>query len=132
MTVRLSETVRNAGLDAIDTAIGSSGLLRIYDGTQPASVATALSGNTLLAELPLSATAFGAASGGVLTAAAITDEASAPATGTQTWATLTTSAGTRVVDMSCGNGSGDLNLSGTITSGGTVSVTSLTITDNNA
>ena len=132
MTVRLSTTVRNAGLDAIDTEIGASGLLRIYDGTQPASVATALSSNTLLAELPLSATAFGAASGGVLTAAAITDEASAPATGTQTWATLTTSAGTRVVDMSCGNGSGDLNLSGTITSGGTVSVTSLTITDNNA
>ena len=131
MTVRLSATVRNAGLDAITTAIGTSGLLRIYNGTQPASVATALSGNTLLAELPLSATAAPAASGGVLTFNAITDEASAPATGTQTWATLTTSAGTRVVDMSCGNGSGDLNLSGTITSGGTVSVASLTITDNN-
>lgn len=132
MTVRLSATVRNAGLDAITTAIGTSGLLRIYNGTQPASVATALAGNTLLAELPLSSTAAAAASGGVWTANAITDEASAPATGTQTWATLTTSAGTRVVDMSCGNGSGDLNLSGTITSGGTVSVTSLTITDGNA
>lgn len=132
MTVRLSATVRNAGLDAITTAIGTSGLLRIYNGTQPASVATALAGNTLLAELPLSSTAAAAASGGVWTANAITDEASAPATGTQTWATLTTSGGTRVVDMSCGNGSGDLNLSGTITSGGTVSVTSLTITDGNA
>lgn len=132
MTVRLSATVRNAGLDAITTAIGTSGLLRIYNGTQPASVAAALSGNTLLAELPLSSAAAAAASGGVWTANAITDEASAPATGTQTWATLTTSAGTRVVDMSCGNGSGDLNLSGTITSGGTVSVTSLTITDGNA
>lgn len=132
MTVRLSATVRNAGLDAITTAIGTSGLLRIYNGTQPASVAAALAGNTLLAELPLSSTAAAAASSGVWTANSITDEASAPATGTQTWATLTTSAGTRVVDMSCGNGSGDLNLSGTITSGGTVSVTSLTITDGNA
>lgn len=132
MVVRLSAAVRNAGLDAITTAIGASGLLRIYDGAQPASVATALSGQTMLAELNLSATAAPAASGGVLTFSSITDEASAPATGTQTWASLTTSAGTRVVDMSAGNGSGDLNLSGTVTTGGTVSVTSLTITDGNA
>ena len=131
MTFRLSATARNNGLDEITAAIGTSGLLRIYTGVQPASVAAAVTG-TLLAELPLSATAAGAASGGVLTLSAITDEASAPATGTQGWATLTTSAGTRVVDMSCGNGSGDLNLSGPITAGGTVSVTSLTITDNNA
>lgn len=132
MTVKLAVAVRNAALDAIDTAIGSSGLLRIYDGTQPTNPDTALSGNTLLAELPLSSPAFGTASGGVLTANAITDETSAPATGTQTWATLTTSGGTtRIVDMSCGNGSGDLNLSGTITATGTVSVSSLTITDGN-
>ena len=131
MTVRLSTAVRNAGLDAITTAIGTSGLLRIYNGTQPANVAAALSGNTLLAELPLSATAAAAASGGVLTFNSITSDSSADATGTQTWATLTTSAGTRVVDMSCENGSGDLNLSGTIVATGTVAVTSLTITDNN-
>ena len=132
MVVRLKTTTRNAGLDAIDTAIGTSGFLRIYDGTQPAGPDTALAGNTLLAELPLSATAFGAADAGVITAAAITDEASAIATGTQTWAALVTSAGVRIVDMSCGNGSGDLNLSGTITATGTVSVSSLTITDGNA
>ena len=132
MTVRLTTTIRNTGLAAITTEIGTSGLLRIYDGTQPASVATALSSNTLLAELPLSATAAAAPSGGVWTASTITDEASAIATGTQTFASLTTSGGTRIVDMSCGNGSGDLNLSGTITSGGTVSVSSLTITDGNS
>lgn len=131
MTVRLSNDARNNGLDEITALIGTSGLLRIYNGTQPAGPDTALSGNTLLAELPLSATAAPAASGGVLTFNSITDEGSAPASGTQTWATLTTSAGVRVVDMSCGNGSGDLNLSGTVTSGGTVSVTSLTITDGN-
>lgn len=131
MTVRLKETVRNAGLNQITTDIGTSGFLRIYDGTQPATVATALAGQTLLAELPLSSTAAPAASGGVLTFSAISDETSAPATGTQTWATLTTSAGVRVVDMSCGNGSGDLNLAGTITATGTVSVTALTITDGN-
>lgn len=132
MTVRLSTTVRNAGLDAITTAIGTSGVLRIYNGTQPASVATALSGNTLLATLPLSATAAAAAASGVWTANAITNDTNAAATGTQTFASLLTSAFVRVVDMSCGNGSGDLNLSGTITAGGTVSVTSLTITDGNS
>ena len=131
MAVKLKESVRNAGLDAITTAIGTSGFLRIYDGTQPTNPDTALSGNTLLAELPLSSTAAGAASGGVLTLSAITDETSAIATGTQTFASLVTSAGVRVVDMSCGNGSGDLSLSGTITATGTVSVTSLTITDGN-
>ena len=132
MTVRLKTTTRNTGLDRITTEIGTSGFLRIYNGTQPTGPDTALSGNTLLAELPLSSTAAAAASGGVLTFSAITDEASALATGTQTWASLVTSAGVRIVDMSCGNGSGDLSLSGTITLGGTVSVTSLTITDGNA
>lgn len=136
MTVKIKATTRSSSLDAITAAIGTSGFLRIYDGTQPAGPDTALSGNTLLAELPLSATAAPAASGGVLTFSTITDEASAIATGTQTWASLTTSAasgtgGERIVDMSCGNGSGDLSLSGTITATGTVSVTSLTITDGN-
>jgi len=132
MVVRIKLTTRNDGLARITTDIGTSGLLRIYNGTQPATADAALSGNTLLAQLALSATAAAAPSAGVLTANAITTAASAVATGTQTWATLTTSAGVRIVDMSCGNGSGDLNLSGTITAGGTVSVSSLTITDNNA
>jgi len=129
MTVRYKTTLRNSRLDEVDTAIGTSGFLRIYDGTQPAGPDTALSGNTLLAELPLSATAFAAATGGTLTAAAITTEASALATGTQTWASLVTSAGVRIVDMSAGNGSGDLNLAGTVSATGTVAVTSLVLTD---
>jgi hypothetical protein len=132
MTVRLKTTTRNTGLDRITSEIGTSGFLRIYNGTQPTGPDTALAGNTLLAELPLSSTFAAGASGGVLTASAITDETSAIATGTQTWFSLVTSAGVRIVDGSCGNGSGDLNLSGTITLGGTVSVTSLTITDGNA
>ncbi len=131
MVVKLKTTVRNTSLDRITTEIGASGFLRIYNGTQPAGPDTALAGNTLLAQLTLSATAAAAAAAGVWTASAIGADASADATGTQTFASLTTSAGVRIVDMSCGNGSGDLNLSGTITAGGTVSVTSLTITDGN-
>ena len=41
MALAYSTTVRNAMLDAITTAVGASGLVRIYDGTRPASGGTA-------------------------------------------------------------------------------------------
>lgn len=64
MTVQFSATVRNARLDAIETAIGTSPILRLYNGTPPANVAASLSGNTLLAEGTLpSDWAAGASSG---------------------------------------------------------------------
>lgn len=123
------EADRNTFLDAIDTSIGASGLLRIYDSTQPTNVATALGAQVLLAELALSATAFGAASAGVLTANAISNDTSANATGTATWGTLTTSGGTRRVDFSVGTSSADLILNSVaISAGATVSVSSFTIT----
>lgn len=50
MTVFLSDAVRNAKLDAYETAIGTSPQLRIYNGTIPADESAALSGNTLLAQ----------------------------------------------------------------------------------
>ena len=126
---RYKESDRNVFLDSIDTSIGASGFLRIYDGTQPTNVATALGAQVKLAELPLSATAFGAAAAGVLTANAITTDASADATGTASWATLVTSAGVRVVDFSVGTSGADLNLNSVgITAGAAVAVSSLTIT----
>lgn len=122
-------TTRNTMLDDIDTAIGASGFLRIYDGTQPTDADTALGAQVKLAELPLSATAFGAAAAGVMTANAITDDASADAAGTASWFTLTTSAGVRVVDGSVGTSGADLNLNSvTISAGANVSVSALTIT----
>jgi hypothetical protein len=126
---RYKETDRNTFLDAIDTTIGASGFLDFYDGTQPTNVATALGAQVKLAHLPLSATAFGAAAAGVLTANAITSDASADATGTASWATLTTSAGTRVVDCSVGTSGADINMNSVaFTAGAAVSVSSLTIT----
>jgi hypothetical protein len=113
-------------LDAIDTAIGASGLLRIYDGTQPANVATAISTQTLLAELALSATAFGSAASGSMTANSITADSSANATGTASWGTLTTSGGSRVVDFEVGTSGADLNFNTvSIVAGAQVSVSSL-------
>jgi len=52
MAVQLSVTVRNARLDAIETAVGASALLRVFSGSPPANCAAADSG-TLIAELTL-------------------------------------------------------------------------------
>lgn len=129
MALAYSTAVRNAMLDAITTAIGASGLLRIYDGTRPASGGTA---TTLLAQLALSATAAPAASGGVLTLSTITQDSSADATGTATWFRVTTSGGTFVIDGSVGTSGSDLNLTTTsIVITQPVSVTSFVITEGN-
>lgn len=130
MAIAYSTAVRNAMLDAITAQIGASGLLRIYNGTRPATGGTA---TTLLAELTCNATFAPAASGGVLTLNAITQDSSANATGTATWARLTTSGGTHIADFNVGTSGSDLNLNTvSLVSGGPVSVTSFTITDPNS
>jgi hypothetical protein len=130
-SLRLSMALRNAGLDAIFTSAQNSGKLRIYDGSQPATPDTAVSGQTLLAELTLNATAWAAASSGSKAAGAITG-AVAVATGTGTWFRITNSAGsTAYVDGSVGATGSTSNLelpTATITAGVTVNVTSLSMT----
>lgn len=122
-------SLRNARLDAITTAIGASGLLRIYNATRPATGGTA---TTLGAQLTCSATFAPAASGGVLTANAITQDSSADNTITAAWARLTTSGGTAVADISAGTSGTELILTTTsIVATQPVSVSSLTITEGN-
>ena len=129
MALGLSTALRNAMLDAITTAVGSSGLLRIYDGTRPA---TGGSATTLLAQLTCNATFAPGASSGVLTLNAITADSSADATGTATWFRITTSGGTAVIDGNVGTSGSDLNFNTTsIVAGANVSVSSFTITAGN-
>ena len=132
MAITYTTTVKNAKLDALTTACGTSPLLRIYDGTPPANAGTALSGNTLLASLAMSATPFPAASSGALTANAITS-ATASATGTASFFRILKSDATTVIAQgTVGTSGADLNLNSTaITSGGTVAVSSLVITSAN-
>lgn len=130
--LRYAVTLKNGRLDQITSAIGASGLLRGYSGTQPTNPDTALSGNTQLFECALSATFAAGASGGVLTASAISNDASADATGTLTFCSLLTSGGTRKVDMAAGTSASDINFNTTsIVSGAVISVTSMTITAGN-
>src|SRR5690242_4131894 len=131
MTVGFATGLRNARLDAITTAAGGSALLRIYDGTRPATGGTA---TTKLAELTCNATFAPSASGGTLTLNAITSDTSADATGTATWARIVKSDGTTfVLDCSVGTSGADINLNTTsIVSGATVAVTSAVFTEGNA
>lgn len=132
MTLGIVAAVRNAMLDAINAAMNAgagAGLLRIYDGSRPA---TGGSATTLLAELTLSDPAAAAASGGVLTFSAITADASANATGTATWFRIVDSTGATVLDGSVGTSGADLNLNTTsIVAGANVSISSGTITAGN-
>jgi hypothetical protein len=128
-----SSTIRNNRIntvrDAIDGGAGA-GLLRIYDGSRPA---TGGSATTLLAELTFSDPCAPGASSGAATYNSITQDSSANATGTATWFRAVDSTGTFCVDGNVGTSGSDLNLNTTsITSGVAVSVTSFALTDGNA
>lgn len=132
MALAYATTLRNTRLDAINTAVNAgpaAGLLRIYDGTRPASGGTA---TTLLAELTFTDPAFGAAASGSLTASAITQDASANATGTATWFRVVDSVATFVMDGNVGTSGSDLNLTTvSIVATQPVSVSSFVITEGN-
>lgn len=132
MTLSYKATLKNARLDEITAAIGTSGLLRIYDGTPPANADASLSSNNLLAELPLSSAFAAGAAAGVLTANSITADSSADATGTATFFRLVTSGGTAQVQGTVGTSGTDLVLNtASIVSGAQVSVSSMVITAGN-
>ncbi len=119
---------RNLALDAAFDIL-NSGKFRIYDGTQPTDADTALGAQVLLADLALNATAFAAASAGSKAANAITQDSSADATGTASWASLLNSSNVRKMDMSAGTSGANLNLNSVaISSGAAVSCSSLTVT----
>lgn len=135
MALSYSTSLRNAQLDAITTAVGASGKLRIYSGTRPANVAASITG-TLLAELTLGSTFAASASNGVLTLNTITGDSAADADGTASHFRIFKSDGsTAVIDgsVTATGGGGDMTLNSTsITEGATVEVTSFTITAGNA
>jgi hypothetical protein len=129
---QLSNTAANAAVNAL-CALANGGMINIYNGSQPANANTAVTTQTLLASLALSATAFGTAAAGVATANAITSAAAA-ATGTATWFRIFKSDGVTVVfDGNVSTSGANLNMNSTaIQSGATVAISSLTYTLNEA
>lgn len=82
---RLSALAASTAADVV-CAKCNSGILRLYSGTQPATVDTApTTAEVTLASLGFAATAFGASSSGQAVAGAITSTSAAPGTGTATW-----------------------------------------------
>jgi hypothetical protein len=126
---RLYTVALNAALDAVGiTALLAGGQIQIYTGAQPA-VQGALTG-TKLSTLTFGSPALGAASGGVATANAITQDSSAANTGTAGYFALTKSDGTTVVATgSVGTSGANMNLATlSINAGDVVTCSSLTLT----
>ena len=129
MALAYAVSLRNTRLDAIAAAIGNGGLVRLYDGSRPATGGTA---TTKLAELTGGSPFAPGSSGGVLTAGAIAQDASADASGTATWGRVVTSGGTFVADFSVGTSGSDLNLTtNVIVAGQPVSISGFAVTEGN-
>lgn len=135
MSVQLSVAVRNARLDAIETTIGASAVLKIRSGAQPADCAAADAG-TVLATINLPADWANAASGGSKSKTGSWQDAAADAAGTAGHYRLYASDGTTCHEqgsVTATGGGGDLTLDNTsIAVGQAVTITSWTKTDGNA
>lgn len=134
MAVQFSTAVRNAMLDAVETAIGASPKLRFYSGAMPANCAAAATGGLLL-EMALPADFYAAADGGVKTLAGA-------------WAGQATGAGVigyyRIVDaagtvcheqgtVTAAGGGGDMVIDNTtVVATQSVSISTKTLTAGNA
>ncbi len=124
LNTQLADATVNAQANAL-AALCDGGVIKIYDGAQPATADTAMSGNTLGVTLGFSATAFSPANSGVLTANAITP-GTAVASITPTFARIFKSDETTVVmDVSAGATNSNMTI-GAFTAGTVVSVVSFT------
>lgn len=131
---KLGTTMRNAACDAIvDTIDGGTppGRIEHRTGSQPTNVSDASSG-TLLGTNLFSNPAFGAASSGVATANAITSDTNADASGTAGYFRIYTGAGGDTAALCQGNtgtSGADMNFdNNVIVAGGTIAISSMTIT----
>ena len=135
MALQESVAVRNARLDAIETTIGVSAIMRIRSGAAPADCATADSG-TVLATLTLPSDWLAAASSGAKAKAGTWQDTSADATGTAAHFRIYDSGGT-VCGMqgtvTVTGGGGDMTVDNTsFASGQSFTVSTFTITAGNA
>ncbi len=135
MALQLGTTVRNAVLDAIETAIGTSAIMKIRTGSAPANCAAADTG-TVLATLNLPSDWMAAASGGTKAKNGTWEETSADATGTAAHFRVYDSGGSTAHiqgTVTVTAGGGDLTLdSVSITATNLVTITSFTLTAPNA
>ncbi len=135
MATKLTNATASQLANALDDYVnggGGAGKLIIYNGTggEPATADTAITTQGVLATFTLSATAFGAASNGVITLAGVPLTVAASASGTAAFFRILLNNGTTVVlQGTVGTSGAQLNLNTlAITSGVNVTITSGTVT----
>lgn len=130
MTIHWSDTVRNATLDAWETAIGAAAIVRIYGGSVPADEAASIGAATLLAEFTLASDWASAAASGSKSLSglpvSVTGDAGAGAGTAATFYRIYASDGTTCHEQgTVATSGGDMTIdSATIASGQTVRITS--------
>lgn len=131
MAAYLTGTLKNTRLTQVknsnDAGGAGTGKLKVYSGTVPANADAALSGNTLLATL--TNVAMTAPSSGSTTVSATS--ATAVAGGTPTFVRFTDSSDNVYGQFDAAVGSGQVNFNQAISLGGTVSLSSGTLTEGN-
>lgn len=136
MAIKMSATVRNARLDAIETAIGTTAVLKIRTGAPPTNITDADSG-TVLASLTLPSDWMAAAGSGSKAKSGTWEDTSADAAGTAGHFRIYAADGTtqhmQGTITSVATGTGDMLLDNDVLAvGQTVTVTTFTLTDGNA
>jgi hypothetical protein len=135
MAVKLSVAVRNARLNAIETAIGTDAVLKIRTGAAPSGIADADSG-TVVAALTLPSDWMAAASSGSKAKAGTWEDTSADADGTAAHFRIYASNGTTQHiqgTVTATGGGGDMTVDNTsFATGQSFTVTAFTLTDGNA
>jgi hypothetical protein len=132
--VRLPAATRNAIVaavrDLIDADVGA-GTIKLYTGTQPATGGGSIGASTLIGTLTFSDPCASSPTGGTLTFSTITDDSSADAPGTITWARIADYSGDTVFDcdVTATGGGGTIVLSSvTAAAGDILRITSFTLT----
>jgi hypothetical protein len=136
MALQFSVAVRNARLDAVETAIGVSAVLKIRSGAAPANCAAADAG-TVLATIALASDWMAAASAGAKAMSGLpVSDSSADNTGTAAHFRIYASDGTTCHmqgTITATGGGGDLTLDNvSLAQGQSFSLTAFTLTDGNA
>jgi hypothetical protein len=135
MAIQLSDTVRNARLDAIETTLGTAPILEIRSGAPPANTAAADSG-TLLASMTLPSDWMAAAASGSKAKSGTWQDTAADAAGTAGHFRIKASGGTPTHiqgTVTATGGGGDLTLDNPVLAQNqVVTITGFTLTDGNA
>lgn len=132
MATTITQAAAAAMAAALNTHIGTTATIRIYDGTAPTNAGTALGSNNVLATFTLSNPAFDSTANGVMTldvTPALT--VAAGASGTATFFRILQAGTTAVLQgsVTATGGGGDLQLNTTsLSSGVNVTITSGTVT----